>query len=303
MSAHGVPLCINDLWRAAAARLDSAGVDAPTNTARLLLAHVLGKSKAWVAAHGSDVLSPQQAQALREFDRLLNRLIAREPLFYVLGEREFYGLSMRVTPDVLIPRPETEMLVELSLDTLKGLSPLPSPAVVDIGTGSGAVAIAVAYNQPQAHVIATDVSLPALRVAQENAVRHQVQDRVQFVQIDLLSAFSTLPPVITANLPYVAREEVDALPPEIRCYEPRVALDGGYDGIELIRRLLKQVTDLLARCNSSRHGCHIFLEIGASQGSAVLHAAQQMLPQAHISVTKDLNGLDRVLCVQITPQP
>ncbi len=291
---------IGDLWRIAAKRLDAAGVDAPANTARLLLAHALGKPKAWVTAHADEALSAEQTPALQQYEQLLARLITREPLFYVIGEREFYGLPMRVTPDVLIPRPETEMLVDLAMAALRDAPALPCPAMVDVGTGSGAVAIAVAHHMSDASVLATDISLAALEVAKENAVRHQVSERVWFAQMHLLSALATLPPIITANLPYVAQAEIDALPPEIQHFEPRIALDGGADGLELVRQLLHQIARYQQRAGARSQWRYAFLEIGAAQGADALRAARHILPNATSRILKDLAGLDRVLYVEAT---
>ncbi len=227
--------------RAARAQLDAARVDAPATTARLLLSQVLGQSKEWLVAHGDESLSPAQHH---QFQSLLARVIAHEPLFYVLGHREFFGLDLFIDKRVLIPRPETEMLVELALHSLspwERVGVRGDVQVIDVGTGSGAVPIAIAKHAPAIKLIATDISKDALDVARLNAVRHGVADRISFVQADLLAGIHALPLVITANLPYVTREEIDGLPPEIQEHEPRVALDGGEDGLDLVRRLLRQI--------------------------------------------------------------
>ncbi len=293
---------IRTALRAAIAQLDAARVDAPTTTARLLLAHTLDKPKEWLVAHGDARLD---AAAQQRFGSLLRRVVAHEPLAYVLGHREFYGLDLIVDPRVLIPRPETEMLVELALDELKAAHPR-SPilhsrfSVLDVGTGSGAIPIAIAKHVPDAHILATDIGADALAVARLNAERHGVADRITLLQADLLDGLVALPPIVTANLPYVTREEIEGLPPEIQAHEPRVALDGGDDGLALVRRLLEQVAARMAMRDRASLPRAVFLEIGASQGPAALAAARTLLPHAQAEVKKDLAGLDRVLAIRLS---
>lgn len=271
-------------------QLDVARVDAPMLTARLLLGTVLGRSKEWLLAHDDELL---EEEARVRYAALLTRVIAHEPLAYVLGVREFYGLELHVDARVLIPRPETEMLVELTLDVLRRSERRAAGFDhCDIGTGSGAVAIAVAKNAPSARVLASDVSADALVVARENAQRHGVADRITFVQSDLLRAIDGLPTVLTANLPYVTREEIEGLPPEIQEHEPRVALDGGEDGLDLVRALLDQIAE---RRRTSDVLVAAFFEIGASQGAAALAAARRRLPDARTAMLRDLGARDRVL--------
>ncbi len=276
-------------------------MDAPTTTARLLLAEVLGRSKEWLIAHGDEVLAPAARQ---RFDGLLQRVIAHEPLAYILGHREFYGLDLIVDRRVLIPRPETEMLVELALEELRNpsFSVRHAPfSILDVGTGSGAIPIAIAKHSPGVRILATDISADALTVARINAKQHGVADRIAFVQANLLDGIGALPPILTANLPYVSRAEIEGLPPEIQAHEPRVALDGGEDGLALVRQLLAQLASLAgAPGRASLRAA--FLELGASQGAAALEAARTILPQVHSEVMKDLAGLDRVLAVRFQPQ-
>lgn len=275
---------IRHALRGAVTRLDSARVSSPALTARLLLERVTGRPREWLLAHDGEALAEVAA-----FERLLARVEAREPLAYVLGRRAFFDLDLLVDPRVLIPRPETELLVELALEAVAGH---PSPVVIDVGTGSGAAAIAIARHAPRARVIATDVSADALDVARANAARNGVAN-LEFTQGDLLDAVpGVAADVIVANLPYVAREEIDALPPEIQAHEPRVALDGGGDGLDLVRRLLAQIA---ARHDAPRHAA--YLEIGASQGPAALSAARDLVPGARAAIKQDLARLDRVLAL------
>lgn len=284
---------LREVLRAATIQLDRAGVDAPRNTARLLLAHALGTSKEWVIAHDDELIAPE---AHARFLALVQRVVAREPLAYVLGHRPFYDLDLLVDARVLIPRPETEALVDLALVALREVSAA-SFACVDVGTGSGAIAIAIAKHAPTARVLATDLSREALHVARANAARYALSERIAFVQADLLAPLAALPPVIVANLPYVAHAEIEALPPEIRAHEPRLALDGGEDGLALVRRLLTQIAQRVREGRGvAWHAA--FLEIGAAQGAAALEAARALLPEAHASVQRDLAGLDRVLVLR-----
>lgn len=280
--------------RAAIARFHQAGIDSPTLTARLLLAATLDKPREWLVAHNDHPLDAAQAAA---FERLVARALAHEPLAYLLGRREFYGLELVIDSRALIPRPETELLVERALEHLRAPrqdkmdAATDSVDAIDVGTGSGAIAIAIARHAPGARLIATDVSAEALQLARVNAARHGVEDRITFAQADLLDNVSHRARVITANLPYVTTEEIEALPPEIQAHEPRIALDGGRDGLALVRRLLGQLPAHLLP------GGAAFFEIGAAQGPAALRAATDLLPSARIMLDKDLAGLDRVLRV------
>ena len=287
----------------AIARLHLARTDAPRTTAQLLLANLLNQPKEWLIAHDDEALT---IDVLKHYEQQLARVAAHEPLAYILGHREFYGLDFMVDKRVLIPRPETEMLVDLTLAALKPFIPSPTHPrrVIDIGTGSGAIPVALAKTQPDLYLIATDVSPDALAVAQLNAQKHGVAERIVFQQSNLLDQTDpgqlTEIRVLTANLPYVTRKEIDDLQPEIQDHEPRVALDGGDDGLDLIRRLLTQIRDLRARGMLPRLSA-AFLEFGASQGPTVLAAAQQILPNTECAILSDLAKLDRVLRVSFGP--
>lgn len=267
--------------------LGSAGVDSPRLDAELLLAHVLEINRAAVLARPDYRLTPKQLTAYRY---LMERRAAREPLAYILGYREFFGLDFAVDPHVLIPRPETELLVE---EALRLARPKPSPLVADVGAGSGAIAVSLAVHLPQATVYALDDSPQALAVTAENAHRHGVTERIRCLSGNLLVPLPEPVDLITANLPYVATPEWEDLAPEIRNYEPRAALDGGPDGLDLIRSLLAAASKKL------RSEGAILLEIGASQGQAVTTLAQQQFPLAKIGLHQDYAGLDRLLVVQL----
>ena len=274
-----------------------AHIDSPALTARMLLAQALGRPREWLAAHDDAALDESHTARIAA---LIGRVLAHEPLAYILGHREFYGIDLLVDPRVLIPRPETEILVDLALEHLRTQSAADAGSggrragVIDVGTGSGAIAIAVCRNDQRVRVLATDISRRALELARQNARRCGCDERIQFVECDLLESLDVQADVITANLPYVTVEEIEALPPEIQEHEPRVALDGGLDGLQLVRRLLRQLGTHLRPA-----GLAVF-EIGATQGSAALEAAQNMLPGWNAVLRKDLAGLDRVLAVQKT---
>lgn len=294
-------MAIRQVLAQAIRQLDTAGVDAPRVTAQLLLGKVLQQPREWLLAHDDVPLTREQAAS---YDALLTRVKSHEPLAYLLGQREFYGLSFDVDKRVLIPRPETEMLVELALAVLKDLPVIAAPQAIDIGTGSGAVPVALAHTRRDLHLMATDVSSDALAVAEHNAIKHAVANRIAFLQSDLLrdiapSQLSAVH-VLTANLPYVTREEIDGLQPEIQDHEPRVALDGGDDGLDLIRALLTQIRDLRAQGQMPNLQA-AYLEFGASQGNAVAHAAQAIFPNNDCAILKDLAKLDRVLAIRFTP--
>lgn len=263
--------------------------DTPALDASVLLAHTIRKPRTWVMAHPELTLTTEQRKQL---DDSLRRLERGESFPYVLGHWEFFGMEFEVTPDVLIPRPETELLVERAIAWLKE-----SPRrrnVADAGTGSGVIAISLAVNIRDVHVLATDISRQALQVAQKNASKFGVLERIDFVQCDLLPE-DTVPrrnhlDLICANLPYIPTETLDHLPVFGR--EPTLALDGGDDGLQLIRRLLHRAPDWLAP-----HGM-ILLEIESTRGNVISSLARDLFPQAAIRLHQDLAGQDRLLEIQ-----
>ena len=274
----------------AAIQLRNEGIESPRLDAELLLAHVLGVNRAAILTWPDRTLTPKQLTRYRD---LAARRAAREPLAYIVGHREFYDLDFVVDARALIPRPETELLVEHALRTVRRIAPEAGTPLqlADVGSGSGAIAVTLAVHLPQATVYALDGSAEALALTTENAHRHGVANRVHPLQGDLLSPLPQPVDLITANLPYVATAEWEHLPPEIRIYEPRVALDGGPDGLTIIRRLLAMVGPYL------QSGGALLLEIGASQGGAATALARQHLPRARVQVHQDLAGLDRLVLI------
>jgi release factor glutamine methyltransferase len=271
--------------------LAGAGIDGARLDAEVLLAHVLRVERSFLLSHPTLPLSLAQAAL---YAGLIRRRAAREPLAYLSGRRWFYGLEFLVTSAVLIPRPETELLVEMALAWLAGRPE--GATVVDVGTGSGAIAVALAVHTPsRVRILASDSSAAALAVAQENARQH-CPGRITFLSGDLLTPLSEPVDLIVANLPYVAEAKRDDLMPEVRDHEPAAALFGGEDGLAVIERLLLQAPAHL------RPGGGVMLEIGAGQGEAARLLAGRLLagrhfPAARIAIHPDLAGLDRVLVI------
>ena len=263
--------------------------DTPTLDAQVLVAHALGQPRAWVLAHPEAELSPAQQE---EIETNTTRREAGEPLPYILGHWEFYGLDFLVTPAVLIPRPETELLVERALRWLEHHPDCRRAA--DIGTGSGCMAIALAARLPDLMVVATDLSPQALDIARQNAALHGLAERITFVQADLLELPSAFAPfhLIAANLPYIPHQTLAALP--VSRFEPILALDGGEDGLALIRRLLTQAPRYLAA-----PGC-LLLEIEAHQGHSASTLAQAAFPGAQVHTLPDLAGHDRLVEIDLS---
>jgi release factor glutamine methyltransferase len=293
---------VADLVRAGAARLHAAGSPTPRLDAELLMAGALGVDRTGVIAHGGTPVGP--GAALR-FEAALGRRERREPLAYIRGFREFHGLALAADARALIPRPETELLVDVAIDEVvrrlasaQRTGGAPALRIADVGTGSGAIAVALLAAlrrrkmEREVLVIAIDASDDALQLARENAVGHGVADRLVFVAADLLPA-NVDPPyaLVCANLPYVASGDLPSLEPEI-AWEPRTALDGGPDGLDVVRRLLDRLPDALAADGLA------LVEIGADQGESIVAEVAARLPGWRCSVTSDLAGRPRLARVE-----
>lgn len=284
-----MPATLAELLQDAANRLQTTSAT-PRLDAELLLAHTLGWPRARVLAERRHAPSPEQAAA---FAALVARRARGEPVAYLVGHKEFYGLDLEVTPATLIPRPETEALVELALAEARRLlhtrsdaAGWPGLTIADIGTGSGAIAIALATHLPEALVYAVDLSPEALAVAGRNVTRHGLQERVRLLQGDLLAPLPEPVDLIVSNPPYTIYDDIA---PDVRAYEPRLALDGGPNGLAIYRRLLAMAPAALRPYGA------LLLEIGAWQGRAVAALAQAALPDAEVRVHPDLAGRDRVV--------
>ena len=245
----------------------------------MLLAHLLDASRVTLLAHPE---TPLTASQLTDYRALVRQRASNHPLPYLTGRIEFYGLDFEVTPEVLIPRPETETLVDLALARQP-------EAIVDVGTGSGCIAVALAVNLPAATVCAIEISPAALAVAWRNVERHGVTDRVRSMIGDVLSPRPGPADLIVSNPPYVRTGDCASLPTSVRNHEPRLALDGGSDGLAIVQQLLAQAPAVL------RPGGGILIEIGADQGDAASHLAHTYFPAASVRVHPDLAGRDRVL--------
>lgn len=276
--------------------------ETPVLDAQVLLAHIAGQNRSWVLAHPEMELTPTQEN---ELDQSLLRMKAGVPLPYILGHWEFYGLEMIVSEDVLIPRPETEMIVEKGLEWLRK-NPS-SRRVIDIGTGSGCIAIALAVHIPDLEVVATDISDKAIKIAKQNAILFNVADRIDFVCCNLFPTKNvgvwtrtsekigrprSGANLIVANLPYIPTLTLKDL--SVYGREPDLALDGGMDGLDVIRKFLEQAPGYL------EEGGMILMEIEATQGLAALSLAYDNYSDAVIHLYKDLSGRDRVLEISLS---
>jgi release factor glutamine methyltransferase len=270
----------------AQARLERAGADSPRLTALVLLEHVSGKGRTEILAHPERSLDLDQAA---RFQELVERRSRREPLAYILGWREFYGRQFLVTRETLIPRPETEGLVEIALRRLASVSLHSAPRLLDVGTGSGALAVTLGAERESLEVVCTDCSLRALRVARQNAVNHSVHGRIQTVACDLATAIQGKFTVVLANLPYIPTADIETLEPEVRQFEPRLALDGGEDGLNLLERLIADLPRLI------EPGGFAAFEFGDGQADPLDWGARQLLPTWAVDVQRDAAGNQRFL--------
>jgi release factor glutamine methyltransferase len=278
-------LTLKQALRRARDILAESNVEDATLESELLLRHTLKISRPQLYLNLEKELTPRQDKAFR---RLVQRRLNGEPSAYITGRREFYGLDFKVDPNVLIPRPESELLVEIALGLVKNY---PSAIIADIGTGSGAIAISLALALPQARIYATDISAAALKVARLNCRKHGVIGIVRFLEGNLLEPLPEPVDLIVANLPYVRRAELD---PQ---FEPPLALDGGADGTKVIGWLCQQAGGKL------KSGGSLLLEIGQGQREAVAAILHNIFPEGKIEVIPDLAGIDRVVCLSLSARP
>lgn len=269
------------------ARQQLNGHEQPRMEAEVILSQVTGVTRAGLLTHPERMLSSEQVEHLTA---ALNRLIRGEPLPYVLGWWEFYGRRFEITPQVLIPRPETELLVELAEDWLRNHPG--SRSAVDVGTGSGCIAVSLALAIPDLHILAVDRSLAAVRVARRNALKMGA-GRLRVAVSDLLTAVAGSYNLITANLPYIPTRKLTHL--AVARQEPLLALDGGVDGLELIERLLVDAQRWLAPDGM------ILLEIETDHGRSVPEIAHRLIPGAQVDMIRDLAGKPRVVRIERRP--
>ncbi|HKQ49093.1 MAG TPA: peptide chain release factor N(5)-glutamine methyltransferase [Phycisphaerae bacterium] len=268
---------------------ESSGVDEPRLSAEILLAHALGCRRIDLYARFEQAPTEPQRATFRE---LVRKAAEHQPIAYLVGHKEFYSLDFLVTPDVLIPRPETELLVEQALAWC-ATHPQDRYDLLDVGTGSGCIAVAICKRQASVHAVATDVSDAALAVAAENARRHELAERIRTMRADLFNLPpDVVPPgkfnLIVSNPPYVSETDRDSLPENVRKYEPAAALFAGADGLDVFRRIATDVTRYL------RLGGLLLVEVGMGQAKSVdeIFAAHGLKSQARF---KDVNGIERAL--------
>jgi release factor glutamine methyltransferase len=259
-------------------------IENPRLDAQILLAHTLGCKRIDLYVRSDDEPTESQRNA---FKALIRKRVEGCPVAYLVGRREFYQLDFKVSPDVLIPRPETEFLVMEALRRLKGME---SPRVVDIGTGTGCIALSIARHHSTARLTATDISAPALAVARRNAEQLGVADRVRLLEGDLFAPLAAETfDLIVSNPPYIAAEEFAGLAREVREYEPRIALEGGADGLDIYRRLIAEAPNYL------RSGGYLLLEIGATQERAVRELIERCRAFSGVATHLDGQKLPRII--------
>ena len=260
------------------------GIDSPRLDAEVLLSHVLGKERIYLYVHFDEPLEAPELAAYREY---IKQRVARQPVAYIIGRREFMGLSFRVTPAVLVPQPDTEILVQAALDRLAAK---PAARVADIGTGSGAIVLSLLYYRKELQASAVDISADALAVAAENAASLGVAERVMFCEGDLLAPLAGQQfDAIVSNPPYIPTADIAGLAPEVRTAEPMGALDGGADGLVFYRRLVADAPALLAPAG------FLAMEVGIHEAAPVAALAQASGAFARTEVLKDLAGIERVV--------
>ncbi|MBM3933875.1 MAG: peptide chain release factor N(5)-glutamine methyltransferase [SAR202 cluster bacterium] len=281
-------MTVREAWVRSARRLEAAGVPDAGLEAEVLLRHALGVDRTIFLTLLTEPMPDSASAALEGY---IDRRASMEPLSYITGHREFYGLDIYVTPAVLVPRPETELLVG---HAIKHARDAPTATIVDACTGSGAIAVAIARNVPGCVLYATDISERALAVAEVNRRLHGVADRVCLYHGDLLTPVSGPVDVIVSNPPYLRTGAIDGLAPEVR-REPREALDGGPDGLDIVRRLFEQASTRL------KPGGMLICEIDPDQADAVAGMGRSAFPGAVVSVENDLAGLKRAVKVCLAP--
>ena len=263
------------------------GVPEPRREAGSLLVHVSGRDRTFLISHAEVLLTTEEWE---HYEQVVQRRASGEPLQYITGAQDFFGLEFIVTRDVLIPRPETELLVESALDLIRRR---PAPEICDVGTGSGCIAVSLVHELPQALAVAVDISQAALHVAQQNAERHGVRDRITFLESDCFAGLpaNTVFDLIASNPPYVSADALGGLQREVRDHEPRVALSLGPDGLSVIRRLLTDAPAFL------KPQGYLVLEIGFDQGEAVTRLVAEQSWKL-IDIRPDLQGIPRIVLLQ-----
>lgn len=283
-----VAVCVRDALRFGIAKLEGAKTPSAGLAGELLLMHALGKDRAWIYAHPEEAISPEK---LTEYEALLSRRAAGMPTQYLTRRQEFWGLEFEVTPAVLIPRPETEHVIEVVLARLGEKGKQSELNIVDIGTGSGCIAVALAKELPRATIYATDISDDALAVAKRNAAKLGYSDQIRFVSGSLLVGVAEPLKfdVIASNPPYVATKDAESLATEVRAHEPHIALFAGADGLDVYCPLIRTAAERL------KPGGILALELGFGMFEAASDMLNATMDWTQISATMDLAGIPRVL--------
>ena len=294
MSLRAETVDTRSALKEAIARLGAANVPSHTLAAELLLMHALGRDRTWLYAYPEE---PLDSVAAEKYLALVARRAAGEPTQYLTGKQEFWGLEFEVTPAVLIPRPETEHVVEVALERLRARhsnEPNAPLRVADVGTGSGCLAVALAHELPHAEIFATDISAEALEVARRNAERHGVADRIHFHHCGLLRglAHESRFDLIVSNPPYVARNEAADLPREVREHEPHSALFGGATGVEFYAQLVREAAQVVGP------GGILILELGYNSLDHVRAIFDADVRWTRVAITMDLAGIPRVIAAE-----
>jgi release factor glutamine methyltransferase len=282
------PVRAGDLLRSGEERLRVAGVDSPRFNAEKLLAHAFGCDRSLLLTRSKDDVPPE---VISNFEKALRRRELREPLQHILGETEFWSLPIFCDRRALVPRPETEVLVRTALDLIREV---PSPRIAEIGAGSGCIAVALAHERPDARIVAADIDPDALALAESNLKRHNLTRFVELIQGDLAGPFAERGDygsfdLAVSNPPYIETAELERLEPEVREHDPRRALDGGRDGLEVIRRLVDEIPPLL------RAGGFLVMEIGAGQAGSVREMIRSRPGWGPVRTLRDGAGIERVV--------
>jgi release factor glutamine methyltransferase len=280
---------LTETLNSAAITLSAAGIANARLDAEVLLSHIIHKDRVWLITHRADVLDDKDQ---RDFDEAIERRSKREPLQYIIGNQEFWGLEFKVTPDVLIPRPETELIIEAAIAMVQDRN---KPVrIIDLCTGSGCIAVSLAKELANAHVIATDASEKALAVARENTRDHGVADRIRYLEGDLFEPLKELDirgqiDIIVSNPPYVRESDLAALQSEVKDYEPLMALVAGPEGTEIAQRIIRHATEYLKKNGA------LIMEMGLGQAGALTRMTEATGAYGKPEVLKDLAGIERVI--------
>ena len=282
-------MTLTETLNSASITLSTAGIANARLDAEVLLSHIIHKDRIWLITHRDDVLDDKNQ---RDFDEAIERRSKREPLQYIIGNQEFWGLEFKVTPDVLIPRPETELIIEAALEIVQDRNQ--RVRIIDLCTGSGCIAISLAKELAGAHVIATDASENALAVARENTRDHGVADRIRYLEGDLFEPLKELDirgqiDIIVSNPPYVRESDLPALQSEVKDYEPLMALIAGPEGTEMAQRIIKHATEYLKKNGA------LIMEMGLGQSEALTRMTEATGAYGKPEVLKDLAGIERVI--------